>query len=185
MRNKFELYISRCHAREERKLLLKKAMLSYGIDSECFSRAQILRTAMGKPYFENLNIHFNISHSQDIWACLIGPGCCGLDVQYIKPCNFGKIAGRFFSCAENEYVRHHGLVGFFDIWARKEAYGKYTGEGFFGKYEDFVDDEGKLKEQVNDAAFKEVKLPGMADDYICLCCLPNNFSDETIEIRKG
>lgn len=185
MKSNFELYISRCSDKKERELLFKKAMLSYGIDSESFFNARILKTATGKPYFKDLDVNFNISHSQDIWACLTGPGCCGLDVQYIKPCNFGKIAGRFFSCAENKYVEHNGLDGFFDIWARREAYGKYTGEGFFGRFKSFVDEQGTLKNIIGGAVLKEIKVSELEADYIMVCCIPYGVSDKMIEIKKG
>lgn len=184
MKNKFELFFSRCYNKEEKNLLFEKAILSYGMDKDSFYAAQILRTDSGKPYFEGLNIYFNISHSQDIWACLIGPGCCGLDFQYIKPCNFQKIAGRFFSCSENIYVEQQGITGFFDIWARREAYSKYTGEGFFGNFDDFVDLQGMLKQQVGNAILKEIKVPGIKSDYRCICCLPYDFKGEMIEVKK-
>ena len=102
--NDFELFICRNEKKSERRELLKRALLAYGIKKEELSRAALCRTDLGKPYFEGLEIYFNISHSRDIWACLIGPDCCGLDEQYVKPCNYEKIARRFFSSSENMYI---------------------------------------------------------------------------------
>lgn len=43
--------------------------------------------------------------------------------------SYERIASRFFTERELDYVRKTGEAGFFEIWVRKEAYMKYTGEG--------------------------------------------------------
>ena len=45
-------------------------------------------------------------------------------------------------------MAQHGIEGFFDIWVRREAYGKYTGEGFFGNMPKFVSPDKSLIEYV-------------------------------------
>ena len=93
--NDFELFICRNEKKSERRELLKRALLAYGIKKEELSRAALCRTDLGKPYFEGLEIYFNISHSRDIWACLIGPDCCGLDVQ-LSLAIMKRLPGVFF-----------------------------------------------------------------------------------------
>ncbi len=149
MKSSFKLFVCRdfesklIKYNSNREALVKEAALFCGVAKQEVDNAAILREAKGKPHFDKLNMHFSVSHSDALWTCLMGQSCCGLDVQYIKPCNFQKIAGRFFSENENKYVAVHGIEGFFEIWAMREAYGKYTGEGFFGTMPDFVNG-GKL-----------------------------------------
>ena len=150
MENSFRLFFIKSdldYGHEEiREMLIKSAAWFYGVPKATLDNIKICRTSKGKPYFERIDIHFSISHSNNLWSCLVGPSNCGLDVQYIRPCNFKKIAGRFFSENENKYVEKKGIKGFFEIWAAREAYGKYTGQGFFGTMPELVSEEGRLKD---------------------------------------
>ena len=175
MKNRFEVFIfntdSQQHALKGERTLLKSAAACFGVSKEQLDRTAVLATPKGKPYFENIDTHFSISHSGNLWACLIGPTCCGLDVQYIKPCKFNNIAGRFFSQKEAEYVKQFGLEGFYDIWTRREAYCKYTGEGFFGDIPELVDERGLLNPalQYGDRIVKFEELEYRQDLKITLC----------------
>lgn len=97
------------------------------------------RTDMGKPFFINeRRIKFSVSHSENLWACLMADTEVGLDVQYMRDVDFGKIAERFFTEQEQEYVKHNGREGFYHVWCRKEAIVKYYGETLpagFSKYD--------------------------------------------------
>lgn len=175
MKNKFEIFalhnISEHVGRERGEILVKEAALAYGMPKAELINEKVCRSETGKPFFDSLNIHFSISHSDEIWACVIGPFDCGLDVQYIKPCNFKKIAGRFFSENEKNYVCEHGLVGFFEIWTRREAYGKFTGEGFFCEMPDFVTAEGRLAQAVDGiCGGAELAEVFVAKDFKCALC---------------
>lgn len=194
MKNNFELFV--CHipgisagsSRVNGEALIRRASLDYGACSgaerEELKKALILRTPTGKPYFKEIDIHFNVSHSENTWMCLVGPSCCGLDVQYVRPCNFEKIAGRFFSERELAYVKNRGIEGFFEIWVRKEAYGKYTGKGFFGECPQLVSEDGKPVEKIRnlegkDVCFNEIY---MGKDIKCVACI--DAEEKNIKIRK-
>ena len=96
----------------------------------------------GKPYAHNLDIHFNISHSDDYVVCAVDSKPVGIDIEKIRPINL-KIAKRFFSEDEQKYLFRKKpeesdytspptddlLKRFFEIWTAKEAYLKFTGEG--------------------------------------------------------
>ncbi len=183
MKNDFQLFICRRTGSETSEELIKKAALAYGAVSHLSSSVSILRTESGKPYFSDSDIHFSISHSRDIWAALMGPACCGLDVQYIKPCAFDKIAGRFFSAAENRYIEKKGIDGFFDIWTAREACGKFSGEGFFGNFPDFVTEEGILKEIIEDCIIIRSDL---GENLKCAWCVPLKYKDscKSLKIRE-
>lgn len=95
----------------------------------------IKRTERGKPYFDNIPIVFSISHTEDFWVCLMREGTqqIGVDIQVERNAQYNKIADRYYTSEEQEYVRKQGSAAFFQIWTRKEAFAKYTGEGITRK----------------------------------------------------
>ena len=115
--------------------LVKEAALAfgreYGIPMEGEETLRIERKPGGKPFFPQLPIEFNVSHSGLMWICMMGFSPCGIDIQEIKDCAYKKIAARYFSREEQSFVFRKGLESFFSLWVRREAVGKYTGRGFF------------------------------------------------------
>lgn len=117
--------------------LIEEAASLYGVP---LGEAFVARTEKGKPYLKYRNeesaasIGISVSHSGDLWMCLFSEECCGVDVQYARDTDKAKIIERFFTLGEREYVNSGG--DFFKVWCRREALGKYTGEGWFGSYPD-------------------------------------------------
>ena len=112
----------------------------------------------GKPYFADLPVHFNVSHSGMLWVCMVGDAPCGIDIQVGQEMNVRKydnIIRRYYTPNEQDFCEKYGTEGFFRIWAHREALGKYTGEGFYGKMPNFVGDDGRLN--------IEVTLPGTGE----------------------
>ena len=112
----------------------------------------------GKPYFADLPVHFNVSHSGLLWVCMVGESPCGIDIQAGQEMNVRKydnIIRRYYTPNEQDFCEKYGTEGFFRIWAHREALGKYTGEGFYGKMPNFVGDDGRLN--------IEVTLPGTGE----------------------
>lgn len=129
---KFKIYYikdNKSTSPEISKENMKLAMEACGVPIDTI----IERTEKGKPYFLNSNVHFSISHSEDIWAVAFGDTEVGFDIQHMRLADYNGIAKRFFTIGEVSYIKEHGKEAFFDIWAMKEAYGKLTGEGFFTK----------------------------------------------------
>lgn len=89
----------------------------------------VFRTEKGKPYFPERPIEFSVSHTGDLWVCLMGAQTAGVDIQRRRKCRMDKIAKRYYTPDEQAHVEKLGEKGFFQIWTRKEAYAKYTGEG--------------------------------------------------------
>ena len=105
----------------------------------------------GKPYFADLPVHFNVSHSGMLWVCMVGDAPCGIDIQVGQEMNVRKydnIIRRYYTPNEQDFCEKYGTEGFFRIWAHREALGKYTGEGFYGKMPNFVGDDGRLNIEV-------------------------------------
>ena len=113
---------------------------------------EIQRTSKGKPYVEADNLEFSISHSGNLWTCLVSDVPVGVDIQKIRAVDAGKLAVRFFTEGEQQYIAKFGKESFFDIWVRKEAYVKYTGTGISEGLSTFaVADAEKLYASVDNA----------------------------------
>ncbi len=113
------------------ELVLQKAVRQlYGIEPPL--KIRILNE--GKPLLHDYpKIHFNLSHSGNYVVCGIGARPLGVDIQKMAEPNL-NLAKRFFSEPEVTWLfalppEKQGQ-GFYDLWAIKEAYMKYTGKGF-------------------------------------------------------
>ena len=104
---------------QEKKLPLKETSM------------EIFREEKGKPVFTELPLSFSVSHTGDLWVCLISEGDSpvGVDVQNIRKARMERIMEWYFTEDEISYVSGEGENAFFQIWTRKEAYAKYTGKG--------------------------------------------------------
>ena len=98
----------------------------------------------GKPYAKDLNVEFNISHSADMVVCVSDDIPVGVDIEKIRPVDLNTAKRIFdekeiryiFECipdAEdyNHYLNDAVLQRFFELWTKKEAYGKLVGMGLF------------------------------------------------------
>lgn len=89
----------------------------------------------GKPFLENNNLQFNLSHSQDLALCAITyERNLGVDIEYLRLMKDAEqIAERFFSPRESALFcslpKAEQQMAFFRCWTRKEAYIKATGDG--------------------------------------------------------
>lgn len=119
-------------------------MLDYGL-YEFFglkSRPEMSRGVHGKPYFADSGIFFNISHSGRYSVCAFGDRELGVDIQEFG----GKSEADLFRLAEGAYSAYDRMLmehshacaeTFYTLWALKESYLKYTGEGLSGGIDTF------------------------------------------------
>lgn len=89
----------------------------------------IIRNKNGKPFTDVPGLFISASHSGIYFACLVSDRPVGVDIQEERRINPNKIAGRYFTEREKKYIQKRGSKGFFELWTRKEAYSKYTGNG--------------------------------------------------------
>ena len=66
------------------------------------------------------------------------------------------------------------MSGFFRLWVRREAFGKFTGEGFYGQKPAFVDADGRLIDWVEEGFLKDLTI---ANDIICTYCTGREEDD--------
>lgn len=124
----------------------------------------------GKPYFRDIPLFFNLSHSGDYVVCVVSEHEVGVDIQKQKTVREQQISNRFFHEKEKEWLAglsaKERTAGFFCLWTRKEAYGKMTGEGIVNAAgRDF----SKLDAQwLKGTSWTECSL---CEDYRIACCV--------------
>lgn len=169
---------------EKNRPLIRRAAALYaqekGLDYPVYE-AEIIRTEKGKPFFADIPLEFSLTHSGQLLMCMVGETPCGLDLQEVKPCDFEKLSARFFTPEEAHYVKLWGEEGFFDIWVRKEAFCKCTGQGFFSDMPSVADENSRLLKKVNqqgrDYFFTEIQIAPELKAAACATC------EEQIEMR--
>jgi 4'-phosphopantetheinyl transferase len=103
------------------------------------ARLEFIYGSHGKPElggaFAAAGLHFNLSHSENVGLLAISPiGAVGIDVENIRPLDdMDSLVNRFFSPREitafNKVPESAKPLAFFNLWTRKEAFLKATGEG--------------------------------------------------------
>jgi len=145
------------NVREIKDLLLENSTKDYQAKIGVKQKSLKLETTKhGKPYYvKSKKVNFSISHSGKYWACLFDETNIGLDIEDYSsrnlPANrFMDIANRYYMSDEQDYVlgesngKESEIDGdealknrFFMIWTAKEAYMKYTGNGFTEGFKNF------------------------------------------------
>jgi len=104
----------------------------------------------GKPQIVNFPKKFNLSHSGDYVVCGVSDGEVGVDIQKWVPFK-DRTAERFFAKEEWKLLQETGVEKrtelFYRLWSRKEAYGKYTGQGIGSVVGEDFSDERRWKEK--------------------------------------
>jgi 4'-phosphopantetheinyl transferase len=95
--------------------------------------------AFGKPEIDRqahsgMNLHFNVSHTEDIYLCGVGSVPLGVDLEAInRHPEIDAIAHQHFAPTEWQSLRQlppaEQPLGFTRCWTRKEAFIKAVGEG--------------------------------------------------------
>lgn len=162
--------------------LIRRAAVRYcgeaGVDYPVLT-AEILREEKGKPYFVDIPLEFSLSHSDALWMCMVSQQPCGLDLQHVKDCRFEEIARRLFTEEEQHYVALWGIEGFFDVWVRKEAFCKCTGQGIFSDMPSVVSANSDLLMEIfwqdREYFFTEIEI---APDIKCAAC-----TDDEVQVN--
>lgn len=99
-------------------------------------RIEFAYSSRGKPSVAGTpGLHFNVAHSGELFVAAITRQCpLGVDVEQIRPMEDSEaIANRFFSAREAAGLAalpaSQKDAAFFNLWTRKEALLKATGEG--------------------------------------------------------
>lgn len=112
----------------EAYLLLDKMLGNVGIINY-----EVKKAELGKPYIENENVHFSISHTDGMVCCVVSDSECGIDCEKIKYRDkIKEITNRYFVGNEITLMKkcNYNCDEFLRIWTCKEAIGKRLGCGF-------------------------------------------------------
>lgn len=108
--------------------LLREALRQYA--GAAAAAAPLAFGPYGKPYLpDQPAVQFSITHSGDFWMCAFSDHAVGLDLQAEQDCDRARLSSRFFHPSEDTYLRQQSYAPFFALWAAKESYLKYTGQG--------------------------------------------------------
>lgn len=139
------LYKSLCNERKEKADRIKDvkakklsicagALMQYSLSKVTGVPSAMLRYKTdenGKPYVENIKVHFNLAHSYNLVLCAVSDNPIGIDTERIRQVNT-DIAKKYFTKREMEYVLENKIQEvnrFFEVWTKKEAYVKMLGTG--------------------------------------------------------
>lgn len=113
------------------------ALARYALFRE-FGDSRLILTPRKKPLAAP-GAYLSISHSCGVCAVAVADEPVGLDIELNEraPEKLMKLAKRFFSADEAEYVKPDPANRFYEIWCKKESYVKYTGEGFSREFPGF------------------------------------------------
>ena len=131
-------------------------------------QVRLFHDSRGKPCLNEKNLHISVSHSGELWGCAVSLCPVGLDIQEERKQETCRIARRFFHPAECAYLEQTEFRPFLAVWAAKESYVKYTGEGItdgFGAF--FVADRNGMVSGINGAFLQAVPFRLGYQIYIC------------------
>lgn len=98
-----------------------------------YDQIQFKRTYEGKPYLENSDIYFNISHSGYYVVLVVSNFLIGIDIEQMKEItDIRKVFSSIFSEKELDFITQDKNLEkkrFYIIWTLKESFIKCVGKG--------------------------------------------------------
>ena len=124
-----EVFFADCPEDDEHRY--GHALARYSLE-RLFGRCELILKPHMKPEASLPGAYLSISHSVNVCAVAASDIPVGLDIELTtrNADRLLKLAERFFSPDEFEYVKAMPEQRFYEIWCKKESYVKYTGEGF-------------------------------------------------------
>lgn len=104
-----------------------KELLEIALKEEKITSYKISESKNGKPYLENSNIFYNISHKNKMVGLIISNSEVGLDIEYIDTENIKRKSTLkyFFTEKERESITNNEEL--LTFWTKKESYIKLNG----------------------------------------------------------
>lgn len=121
---------------------------------------EIIFNENGKPLFKEINIYFNISHSEELVACAISSKNIGIDIEKIQSKKTSLIN---YICNEEELKQIETSLNkeqeFIEIWTKKESYIKFKGSSVTNNLKNVLND-------VNENFFKISIIKQKEDQFV-------------------
>lgn len=148
--------------------LLGRVLLIHGLEhlNQKFDESAIRYNPYNKPYFDNQEVHFNISHSGDLVVCAITDlGEIGIDIEKIGSIELSNFKSMM---TENEWNSVNDSLdskgSFYRYWAQKEAVIKAHGKGLSIPLKTFEIRKNKTKIGPDNFYLQNISI---SDEYSC------------------
>ncbi len=147
------------------------------------------KNKFGKPSLNNIHdFSFNISHSGKWVVCALSKHHVGIDVEKIKPTDFG-IAKKYFSTDEYEFLMNQTtedrLEVFYNLWTLKESYIKAIGKGLYKPLDEFTisftDSNIYLNDQIDDNHYN-FKQYSIDKEYKLSLCISGEIQNDILRV---
>ena len=104
-----------------------KELLEIALKEEKITSYKISESINGKPYIDNSNIFYNISHKNKMVGLIISDSEVGLDIEYVDTENIKRkyTLKYFFTEKERESITNNEEL--LTLWTKKESYIKLNG----------------------------------------------------------
>jgi phosphopantetheinyl transferase len=118
------------HCKKKESIAAANALINMGVKNLHYDENK-------KPWADNCFV--SISHSKDMVAVCKSDKPVGIDVEFMTTDrDYKKIANRFYKGKELEYFNAAPTAEvFYEIWTKKEAYSKISGQGTIEIFEGF------------------------------------------------
>ncbi len=118
------------HCKKRESIAAASALLSMGVENLHYDEKK-------KPLADNCFV--SISHSKNMIAVCKSDKPVGIDIEFMATDrDYKKIASRFYKGKELEYFNFQCTAeSFYEIWTKKEAYSKISGQGAIEIFEGF------------------------------------------------
>lgn len=104
-----------------------KELLEIALKEEKITSYKISASINGKPYIDNSNIFYNISHKNKMVGLIISDSEVGLDIEYVDTESIKRKSTLkyFFTEKERESITNNEEL--LTLWTKKESYIKLNG----------------------------------------------------------
>lgn len=104
-----------------------KELLEIALKEEGITYYKISKSINGKPYIDNSNIFYNISHKNKMVGLIISNSEVGLDIEYIDTENIKRESTLKYFFTEKERESITTNEDLLTLWTKKESYIKLNG----------------------------------------------------------
>ena len=118
------------HPPAKKQTVLAWAVLVFALRENGYELPALLHSQTGKPYFEDLPLQFNLSHTDTLVCAALSASPVGVDAQTLTTAS-DAVVRRVLSVGEQQLLAKADdkAALFTRFWTQKEAYAKQTGEG--------------------------------------------------------
>lgn len=104
-----------------------KELLEIALKEEKITSYKISESINGKPYIDNSNIFYNISHKNKMVGLIISDSEVGLDIEYVDTENIKRKSTLKYFFTEKERESITTNEDLLTLWTKKESYIKLNG----------------------------------------------------------